>query len=88
MIDIIGYVAALLTTLSFFPQAFKTIKTRDTSGISLLMYSMFVGGVLLWLCYGLLKGDNAIIFANLVTFFLAGAVLIIKIKAVRKIKIK
>lgn len=42
IIDTIGYCAALLTTLSFLPQAIKTIKTKDTSGISLIMYSMGV----------------------------------------------
>lgn len=84
MIDLIGYVAAFLTTISFLPQAIKTIRTRDTSGISLAMYSMFVFGVVLWFVYGFLKGDKIIMMANIVTFVLAGMVLCLKIKAVRK----
>ena len=40
----IGMIAACLTTLSFVPQAIQVIKTKDTSGISLIMYSMFVIG--------------------------------------------
>lgn len=38
----IGFIAAVLTTLSFVPQAWQIIKTKDTSGISLGMYAMFV----------------------------------------------
>lgn len=79
-IDIIGYCAALLTTLSFLPQAIKTIKTKDTSGISLIMYSMFTLGVLGWLVYGFIKNDTPLIAANLVTLSLAGVILRLKIK--------
>ena len=43
----IGIIAAFLTTLSFIPQAWQVIKTKDTSGISLGMYAMFVAGVFL-----------------------------------------
>lgn len=46
----IGTIAAILTTLSFLPQAYQVIKTKDTSGISLGMYTMFVLGVFLWEC--------------------------------------
>ena len=80
MTEVIGYVAAFLTTLSFLPQAIQTLKTRDTSGISLLMYSMFVAGVALWLIYGLLIGNKVIVIANSITFFLSGAVLFVKLK--------
>ena len=48
----IGFIAAVLTTLSFVPQAWQIIKTKDTSGISLGMYAMFVVGVFLWLIHG------------------------------------
>lgn len=80
IIDIIGYFAALLTTLSFLPQAIKTIKTKDTSGISLIMYSMFTIGVLGWLIYGFIKNDIPIFIANLVTLSLAGVILSLKVK--------
>ena len=41
----LGYIAALLTTGSFVPQAVKTIRTRNTTGISLAMYVIFTIGV-------------------------------------------
>ena len=80
MIDIIGLVAAFLTTISFLPQVIKTVKTRDTSGISLLMYLVFVLGVTLWLAYGILLKNKIIILANLITLVLAGVILAIKVK--------
>jgi len=77
--EILGYCAATLTTASFLPQAFLTIKTRDTSSLSLSMYSLFTLGVLLWLIYGIQKSDNAIIFANSITLVLSASILGFKI---------
>ena len=76
----IGFIAAILTTLSFVPQAWQIIKTRDTSGISLGMYSMFVTGVFLWLIRGWNIQDYAVIAANGVTLVLASIILAFKIK--------
>ena len=67
-IDAIGTVAACLTTASFIPQAWQTFRTRDVSGISLGMYSLFTVGIGLWLVYGLLLGAWPIIIANAITF--------------------
>lgn len=78
--DLIGYCAALLTTIAFVPQAHHSWKTRDLSGISLPMYGLFSLGVLSWLVYGLLIDSWPIIAANAITLILACAVLILKIK--------
>jgi len=82
--SLIGTFAAILTTISFVPQAIKTIKTQDTSGISLAMYLMFVCGVFLWLVYGFLITDKIIIIANSITLILAGSVLVVKILNLKK----
>lgn len=79
-------VAAALTTCSFLPQAVKTIKTKDTSGISFFMYLMFTIGVLLWVVYGIYIKDSAIIVANLVTFIFAFIILKYKISNIKKDK--
>jgi MtN3 and saliva related transmembrane protein len=76
----IGFIAAVLTTLSFVPQAWQIIKTKDTSGISLGMYAMFVVGVFLWLIHGWNIRDYAIIAANGITLVLASIILAYKIK--------
>ncbi|WP_031434456.1 SemiSWEET transporter [Methylomarinum vadi] len=78
--ELIGYVAAALTTLSFLPQAILTLKTRDTESLSLSMYSAFTLGVLLWLVYGLVIADKAIIFANAITLLLASFILALKVR--------
>ncbi|MDP3700218.1 MAG: SemiSWEET transporter [Hylemonella sp.] len=80
MSDLIGYIAASLTTLSFLPQALHTFRTRDVSGISLGMYTMFTAGVALWLVYGLLLGAWPLIVANSVTLALALAILVMKLR--------
>jgi len=77
--DLIGYVAASLTTGSFLPQAVLTLKTRDTESLSLGMYALFTTGVLLWLIYGIYLSNPAIIAANAVTLFLATLILSFKI---------
>ncbi len=75
----IGYIAAVLTTSSFLPQAILTIKTKDTESLSLGMYSAFTLGVLLWLIYGVYLDDKAIIFANAITLVLSASILSVKI---------
>jgi MtN3 and saliva related transmembrane protein len=77
--EIIGYLAATLTTSSFLPQAILTVKTRNTASLSLSMYSLFTTGVLCWLIYGFYLANKAIIFANAVTFILAAPILSFKI---------
>ncbi|WP_374086321.1 SemiSWEET family sugar transporter [Methylomicrobium lacus] len=77
--DLIGYVAALLTTASFLPQAILTIRTRDTAALSLSMYGIFTLGVSLWLIYGLFLHNPAIIAANAVTLLLSASILYVKI---------
>ena len=80
LIDAIGSVAAVLTTVSFVPQAWHSFKTRDVSGISLGMYSVFTAGVALWLAYGLLLGAWPIVIANAITLALAAAILTMKLR--------
>jgi MtN3 and saliva related transmembrane protein len=77
----LGYLAALLTTLSFFPQALKTLRSGDTSGISLRMYALFTAGIALWAVYGVCTGDGPLIVANLVTLVPAGIVLERKLRS-------
>lgn len=77
--DLVGSAAAFLTTLSFLPQAWLSFKTRDVSGVSLGMYSVFTMGVALWLVYGVLLGAWPIVIANTITLVLALAILGMKL---------
>lgn len=73
----IGYAAAFLTTVAYLPQALKTIRTRNTDGLSLIMYLCMVAGVFCWLIYGIALGDVALIAANALTFAFALPILVI-----------
>jgi MtN3 and saliva related transmembrane protein len=78
--ELIGYAAAVLTTVSFVPQVWQTWRTRDVSGISLGMYAVFATGVFLWLVYGALLGAWPIVVANGITLALALAILAMKLR--------
>jgi MtN3 and saliva related transmembrane protein len=79
-ITIIGLIAATCTTASFIPQAIKTIKTKNTSGISLSMYSLFTFGTVLWLTYGIFSSNIPVGLANGVTLIFSLIILFYKIK--------
>ena len=79
-IEWFGFAAAFLTSISFVPQAVMTIRTRNTSGISRAMYSMFTVGVALWLVYGIALESWPMIAANTVTLGLAATILILKLR--------
>ena len=81
--ELVGYLAAGLTTVSFFPQAIKTLRSGDTKSISLGMYGRFTSGVALWSLYGLLVKDGPVLVANLITLVPAAVVLQRKIVGCR-----
>ncbi|MDR3680288.1 MAG: SemiSWEET transporter [Flavipsychrobacter sp.] len=80
LIAITGIIAAVCTTSSFLPQAIKTIRTRDTSGISVHMYLVFTFGTAMWLTYGILSANTPVIAANAVTLVFALIILGYKIR--------
>lgn len=85
-IDILGYIAAIFTTCSFVPQALKVIKTKNTNGISLIMYIMFVVGVSLWLVYGVLAKQYSVALANGITLIFSSLILYYKVLSIVKRK--
>jgi len=78
-VELLGYVAATLTTIAFIPQAWKTITTKRTKDISIYMYILLNVGIVCWLVYGLKLGSKPIIWANGITLFFTIPVLIMKI---------
>ncbi len=78
--EVIGLMAATLTTISFVPQCWRILKTRKVDDISLTMYLIFFSGVVLWLIYGLLIKSLSVTLANLVTSVLVGVILGLKLK--------
>ena len=83
-IEIIGFIAAVLTTGAFLPQVYKTWKTKDVSSLSLPMLLLFFIGIAAWLIYGFLKESPSMIFANSVTVVSAFLLVYFKIKYGKK----
>jgi len=77
-ITILGLIAGALTTLSFAPQVAKAWRTRSTTDLSLAMLILLLTGILLWLAYGVAKGDLAIIATNGATAVLIALILSVK----------
>jgi|TARA_R110002049_G_scaffold73774_2_gene190502 MtN3 and saliva related transmembrane protein len=78
--ELIGLLAAVLTTISFLPQVYKTYKTKDTSGLSLSMFTIFFVGIVLWLIYGIHLNSLPMILANSVTAVSSLYLIIMKLK--------
>ena len=84
-IELLGYLAACLTTLSFAPQAWLIFRTRNVAGVSLGMYGAMTAGVVLWLVYGVLIRSWPLVAANVVTLSLAGSILAMKLVLGRRL---
>jgi MtN3 and saliva related transmembrane protein len=78
--EIIGLLAAVLTTSAFVPQVYKTWKAKSAESLSLTMFLVFFVGVILWLIYGIHIKSLAMIFANTVTGILALLLIFFKIR--------
>jgi len=80
IVNLVGGAAATLTTLCWLPQAFKIIRTKNTAAISLLTYSAFAVGLVLWLCYGIFLGSWPIIGSNVVTLVPVIGIILLKLR--------
>jgi len=79
-IEIVGLVAATLTTAAFVPQVYKTWKTKSVKELSLTMYLVMFMGILLWLTYGIVINSFSIMLANIVTGMLVLLIIYLKLK--------
>ena len=78
-IDLFGFSAALLTTIAFIPQLYKTWKTKSAEDVSLIMLILFITGLICWVIYGLKFHSIPILVANIITFIFNFSILILKI---------
>lgn len=63
----IGFLAGTGTTVSFFPQMIRVIRTKSVSDLSIYMFLIHSTGVSLWVAYGVLVDDMIIVLFNCVT---------------------
>ncbi len=78
--EIIGYTAATVGAAIFIPQLIKTIKTKDTKALSLPTFILLNFNNSLWLSYGLLTSDPAIILSQVFVFPMCLVILFYKLK--------
>jgi MtN3 and saliva related transmembrane protein len=84
LIETLGFVAAILTTLSFLPQALRIRRLRSADDVSLTMYLMMVIGQGLWLAYGVVISSPSMIGANVIAMTLVAWVLSMKLRDLRR----
>ncbi|HEV7320987.1 MAG TPA: SemiSWEET transporter, partial [Ensifer sp.] len=72
---IAGACAAVCSMVSFVPQAWRIVKTRETSSISPVMYGFNVTGFALWSAYGLGLGEWPLIVTNSICLVLSAFIL-------------
>ncbi|WP_075293194.1 SemiSWEET family sugar transporter [Pararhizobium arenae] len=72
---IIGYLASICSIASFVPQAWKVVRSGDTSALSARMYSLTVTGFALWTAFGLMRAEVPIILTNAICFCLSAFIL-------------
>lgn len=84
LLEILGFIAAILTTLSFLPQALRIRRQRSAADVSLTMYLMMVTGQVLWLIYGFVIGSPSLIAANVVSISFVTWVLVMKFQDIKR----
>ena len=78
-IDLFGFFAALLTTIAFLPQLYKTWNTKSAEDVSLIMLILFITGLIFWIIYGIKINSIPILVANIITFIFNFSILILKL---------
>jgi MtN3 and saliva related transmembrane protein len=79
-IQILGYAAGTITSITFLPQVIQIYKTKSAKDLSLQMLLLLIAGVLMWLCYGILVKDAAIIYTNSMVLVMSFIMLYFKTK--------
>ncbi len=78
-VETLGLLAGLLTTIAFIPQLVKTWKSKSADDVSLLMFLLFMSGVLIWCIYGWKIHAIPVVIANVITFLLSACILTLKL---------
>lgn len=80
ILSVVGVLAAIASTINQLPQAYKTIRSKDTHSLSLWMYIMIWIATGLWLLYGILLKDFPLIFSNSISILPISYILGTKIR--------
>lgn len=84
LITLIGLLATAFTVASTLPQIRKAIKTRDTEDVSIRFLLVLIGGLFLWVVYGIGRSDVVIVIGNSIGMSLNVYMLILKVRYSRE----
>ncbi len=79
-IEILGLIAAVLTTAAFLPQVYKTYKSKDVTSLSMPMLLLFFVGIILWFIYGIFIESFSLMMANGITIGSYALLIFFKLK--------
>jgi MtN3 and saliva related transmembrane protein len=80
LVTAIGFIAGTLTTSALIPQAVRIWRTKRAKDVSLAMVVTMNSGIVLWILYGVLRHELAIITANAVALVIALSILFLKLR--------
>jgi MtN3 and saliva related transmembrane protein len=80
LIDTIGTIGAVLTTLCWLPQVVKVVFGKDTRSISLPTFLVLATGIVCWIVYGIALDNLPLIGANAVSLALVLIILAAKLR--------
>jgi MtN3 and saliva related transmembrane protein len=79
-VDILGYVACVVTALTFLPQVIKTWKEKSAKNVSLMMFLIAFANEVMWIAYGVLRNDMVIIVTNVIMIIMCSIMISLKLR--------
>ena len=79
-VDILGYAAGAITSLTFLPQVIKTWKEKSAKDISLLMFVIAAINEVMWIVYGALLNNWVIILTNVIVLTMSLTMIYLKFR--------
>ncbi|MBK7561665.1 MAG: SemiSWEET transporter [Chitinophagaceae bacterium] len=79
-VDILGYAAGAITSLTFLPQVIKTWKDKSAKDVSLLMFIIAAINEVMWIVYGVLLNNWVIILTNSIVLAMSLTMIYLKLR--------
>jgi MtN3 and saliva related transmembrane protein len=79
-VDILGYSAGFITSLTFLPQVIKTWKEKSAKDISLMMFVIAAVNEVMWIVYGVLLNNWVIILTNSIVLTMSLIMIFLKLR--------
>ena len=79
-VDILGYSAGFITSLTFLPQVIKTWKEKSAKDISLMMFIIAAVNEVMWIVYGVLLNNWVIILTNSIVLTMSLIMIFLKLR--------